>query len=156
MPTVRLDFSPAPAHVRTARLVAVAVAQHAGVAEAALDEVRQAIGEACTRAVARHMRHGLTDLIEVIITDDEQFEVHVIDRAPADTRVIVRRPPEDDDEDTIADTAGFALLTGLVQNLDVSPRSEGPGTEVTMVWPIRGASTERTRVRGSIAQRYLP
>jgi anti-sigma regulatory factor (Ser/Thr protein kinase) len=54
MSTVRLAFSPAPVHVRTARLVGVAVARRAGVAEELLDEVRLAIGEACTRAVALH------------------------------------------------------------------------------------------------------
>ena len=48
MATVRLSFSPAPVHVRTARLVGVAVARRAGVAEELLDEVRLAIGEACT------------------------------------------------------------------------------------------------------------
>ena len=37
MATVRLSFSPAPAHVRTARLVAVAVARRAGVADEFLD-----------------------------------------------------------------------------------------------------------------------
>jgi len=52
MATVRLSFSPAPVHVRTARLVGVAVARRAGVAEELLDEVRLAIGEARTRAVA--------------------------------------------------------------------------------------------------------
>jgi anti-sigma regulatory factor (Ser/Thr protein kinase) len=54
MPTVRLSFSPAAAHVRTARLVGVAVARRAGVPEELLEEVRLAIGEACSRAVALH------------------------------------------------------------------------------------------------------
>src|SRR6266511_3711869 len=58
MPTVRLSFSPAPAHVRTARLVAVAVARRAGVAEELLEEIRIAIGEACSRAVALHRTGG--------------------------------------------------------------------------------------------------
>ena len=40
-----------PRHVRTARLVAVAVARRAGVDEALLDEIRLAVGEACARAV---------------------------------------------------------------------------------------------------------
>ena len=43
MATVRLSFSPAPVHVRTARLVGVAVARRAGVAEQLLDEVRLAM-----------------------------------------------------------------------------------------------------------------
>src|SRR3954447_12913171 len=82
MATVRLSFTPAPAHVRTARLVGVAVARRAGVADADLDEVRLAIGEACTRAVALHRRHHLADLVEVELSDDDRFTVRVTDRAP--------------------------------------------------------------------------
>ena len=48
MATVELLFSALPEHVRTARLVAAAVARRAGVDEAVLDEVRLAVGEACT------------------------------------------------------------------------------------------------------------
>src|SRR5262245_17256994 len=82
MPTVRLSFSPAPAHVRTARLVAVAVAPRAGVAEELLEEIRLAIGEACSRAVALHRTRGLRDLIDVAMDDGERFTVRVVDHAP--------------------------------------------------------------------------
>ena len=51
MATVEMTFTPLPAHVRTARLVATAVARRSGVPEALLDEVRLAVGEACSRAV---------------------------------------------------------------------------------------------------------
>jgi len=47
MATVELRFSALPEHVRTARLVAAAVARRAGVDEAVLDELRLAVGEAC-------------------------------------------------------------------------------------------------------------
>lgn len=83
MSTVRLAFSPDPAYVRTARLVAAAVARRAGVPDESLDEVRLAIGEACTRAVALHQRHGLTDLIDVSMSDGGRFVVRVVDRGPA-------------------------------------------------------------------------
>jgi hypothetical protein len=81
MPTVRLSFSPAPAHVRTARLVGVAVARRAGVAEELLEEIRLAIGEACSRAVALHRSVGLTSLIDVTMADDDRFTVQVTDHA---------------------------------------------------------------------------
>ena len=57
MPTVELRFSALPAHVRTARLVATAVARRCGLEEAVLDEVRLAVGEACSRAVHLHRAH---------------------------------------------------------------------------------------------------
>jgi anti-sigma regulatory factor (Ser/Thr protein kinase) len=80
MPTVRLSFSPAPAHVRTARLVAVAVARRAGVADELLEEIRLAIGEACSRAVALHRSHGVEQLIDLAMGDGERFTVRVTDR----------------------------------------------------------------------------
>src|SRR5262249_48929482 len=89
MPTVRLSFSPAPAHVRTARLVGVAVARRAGVAEELVEEVRLAIGEACSRAVALHRSHGLDDLVDVAMADGDRFTVRVVDRA-ANGAVVTR------------------------------------------------------------------
>src|SRR5437764_13266666 len=84
MPTVRLSFSPAAAHVRTARLVGVAVARRAGVAAELYDEIRLAIGEACSRAVALHREHHISELVEVALADDDRFSVRVVDRAPID------------------------------------------------------------------------
>lgn len=57
MAIVQLTISALPAHVRTARLMATAVARRAGIAESALDEVRLAVGEACSRAVEAHRVH---------------------------------------------------------------------------------------------------
>jgi len=147
MPTVRLEFSPAPAHVRTARLVAVAVARRAGVAEDILDEVRLAVGEACSRAVALHQLHQLKDLVEVEMVDGPRFTVSVADRGPAETRVATGSVPDPvelvADPDTsfpapsVAVGMGLALLTGLVDDLEVSARSDGTGTAVRMSWPVR-------------------
>src|SRR6266700_3152475 len=83
MPTVEVSFTALPAHVRTARLVATAVARRSGVAETLLDEVRLAVGEACSRAVEAHLRHCPGQPIRVSLTDDgEQFEVVVTDAVP--------------------------------------------------------------------------
>ena len=83
MATVEVTFTPLPVHVRTARLVATAVARRSGVAESLLDEVRLAVGEACSRAVEAHQRHCPTEPIRVSLTDDgEQFQVVVTDAVP--------------------------------------------------------------------------
>ncbi len=63
-----MTFSPDPAYVRTVRMVAVAVARRAGVADDLLEEVRLAIGEACTRAVKVHRRGSLLKPIEVAMS----------------------------------------------------------------------------------------
>jgi len=83
MATVELRFSAQPEHVRTARLVAAAVARRAGVDEAVLDEVRLAVGEACSRAVNRHRSHGITSPVKVSLTEEEKtFSIEVGDEVP--------------------------------------------------------------------------
>ena len=157
MPTVRLSFSPAAAHVRTARLVGVAVARRAGVAEELLEEVRLAIGEACSRAVALHRSHGLEDLVDVAMADGDRFTVRVVDRAAngamvarlggeagdedsvmvlSDPALPLTTPPELLAEEAVAARMGLALLAGLVDDLNVSELAEGVGTEVRMSWPL--------------------
>ncbi len=142
MSTVRLSFSPAPVHVRTARLVGVAVARRAGVAEELLDEVRLAIGEACTRAVALHRQYHLSDLVQVEMADQGNYTVRVIDRAPIEAAIgLTALPPDELADESLTDEAlttgvGFALLAGFVEDLQVRPVEEGIGTEVRMVWPV--------------------
>src|SRR5260370_3382106 len=83
MATVEVTFTPLPAHVRTARLVATAVARRSGVDEALLDEVRLAVGEACSRAVEAHRRHCPAEPVKIEMTDQgERFVVVVSDCAP--------------------------------------------------------------------------
>jgi serine/threonine-protein kinase RsbW len=145
--TVELRFSALPAHVRTARLVAAAVARRSGVDEAVLDEVRLAVGEACSRAVHLHRRHCPDIPVMVTLVDDEKaFSVAVADAAPQDRA-------EDDaslaDLAAVADVSdlvdveleelvpevGLAVISGLVEDVDVETRREG-GLVVRMSWPI--------------------
>lgn len=143
MSTVRLSFTPAPVHVRTARLVGVAVARRAGVAEDRLDEVRLAIGEACARAVALHRQYGLDDLVQVEMSDEGTYTVRVTDRAPIEAgEGLSALPPDELANGSLTDEAltvgvGFALLAGVVEDLQVRPVEEGVGTEVRMAWPVR-------------------
>jgi anti-sigma regulatory factor (Ser/Thr protein kinase) len=151
MPTVRLSFSPAPAHVRTARLVAVAVARRAGVADELLEEVRLAIGEACSRAVALHRSQDTDSLIDIAMDNGDRFTVRVTDRATEGSAAIatttdpaaflVDAPstaevPEALAEEAVAARMGLALLAGLVDDLKVNAVAGGLGTEVSMSWPI--------------------
>lgn len=151
MPMVRLSFSPAPAHVRTARLVGVAVARRAGVAEELLEEIRLAIGEACSRAVALHRSNGVTQLIDVTMADGERFTVNVVDHADstppvgnssdpaaflADSGLPLATTPDVLAEEAVVARMGLALLAGLVDDLEVSTVPGGAGTEVRMSWPL--------------------
>ena len=154
MPTVEVTFTPLPAHVRTARLIATAVARRSGVDESLLDEVRLAVGEACSRAVEAHRMHCPGELIRVALTDDgERFEVVVTDAAPPDLTTsgvaasnvatagtshamggalvvdgIVQQLPAG---------VGLAVIAGLADDVRVTPASVG--TSVALSWKRRAA-----------------
>lgn len=161
MVTVALSFSPIPAHVGTARLVAAAVARRAGIEESALDEVRWAVDEACSRAVRLHQRHRLAEPVEVTLSDEEhRLVVVVTDRGPTVDRLA--EPEELIDLDRLIDLDslgapagtdsgaasadslpldfGLAVVAGLVEDLAVSPASAHAvatgGTAVAMSWPL--------------------
>lgn len=117
--TVHVRFAALPAHVRTARLIAAAVARRAGVDESLLDEVRLAVGEACSRAVGLHERHAPHELVALELScDDARFVVEVTDVATPDSgpapvdlsaldtdRLVA---PAEEDEGDVADTEGVA------------------------------------------------
>lgn len=146
--TVELSFSALPAHVRTARLVAAAVARRSGVDEAVLDEVRLAVGEACSRAVHLHRRYCPDRPVTVTLVDDpEVFRVVVSDEAPADdgTDEIGLSDLTDlssgagDLDDVVPPGVGLAVIAGLVD--DVAVEQGGPdggqGMTVRMSWPTK-------------------
>jgi serine/threonine-protein kinase RsbW len=157
MATVEVTFTPLPVHVRTARLVATAVARRSGVAESLLDEVRLAVGEACSRAVEAHMRHCPGQPIRVELTDDgEQFEVVVTDAVPdAEHNVPVGTVAVNGNSAVapaapagfgvavvdgevplrLPDGVGLAVIAGLADDVRVAPA--GSGTSVTMSWKRR-------------------
>jgi anti-sigma regulatory factor (Ser/Thr protein kinase) len=157
MSTVRISFTPDPAYVRTVRTVAVAVARRVGVADELLDEVRLAIGEACTRAIGVHRRQNLADPIEVAmgLRDAARFTVGITDRGSADAarkeqaggagEIVARAtvvPTGEDtgrtllDEELLTIGVGLALLGGVAADLVVDDAPGGGGTEVRMSWPV--------------------
>jgi anti-sigma regulatory factor (Ser/Thr protein kinase) len=159
MATVEVTFTPLPVHVRTARLVATAVARRSGVAESLLDEVRLAVGEACSRAVEAHLRHCPGQPIRVELTDDgEQFEVVVTDSVPDAEHDMPSGTAAVDGASAIhwaapegfgngfvmadgevplrlPDGVGLAVIAGAAD--DVRVASVGSGTSVTMSWKRR-------------------
>lgn len=147
MPTVEISFTPLPAHVRTARLIAASVARRTGIEGALLDEIRLAVGEACSRAVGVHQRAAAAQPVTLTISDENDSFVAVV----ADTATVETSGAENPDDpfqavrdDSAADTQlddvldvlpsgfGLAVIAGLVDDLDVV---RGPtGTVVRMTW----------------------
>ena len=161
MATVEVTFPPLPAHVRTARLVATAVARRSGMDESLLDEVRLAVGEACSRAVEAHRKHCPAEPIRVALCDDgERFEVVVTDAAPQDADGVPAQgissaaaaPGGDGAAAGVAPDAasdsgvilqlpagvGLAVITGLADDVRISPA--GDGTSVSMSWKRRSVT----------------
>ncbi|RDG36695.1 ATP-binding protein [Streptomyces corynorhini] len=149
MATVELRFSAQPEHVRTARLVAAAVARRAGVDEAVLDEVRLAVGEACSRAVGLHRGHGITAPVRVVLTEEEKvFSIEVGDGVSgaggggtgessgadgASSGELQESDAEGEDE------MGLAVISGLVDDVEVT--SDADGGVIRMSWPTTPAVT---------------
>ncbi|MFI6345263.1 ATP-binding protein [Streptomyces sp. NPDC050560] len=134
MATVELRFSALPEHVRTARLVAAAVARRAGVDEAVLDEVRLAVGEACTRAVGLHQSSGVTAPVRVLLIEEEkQFSIEVGDEAPRLSPGGAVAGIDDADAES-EDEMGLAVISGLVDDVEVM--ADENGGHIRMTWPI--------------------
>ena len=154
MSTVEVTFTPLPAHVRTARLVATAVARRSGVDEALLDEVRLAVGEACSRAVEAHRRHCPAEPVKIEMTDQgERFVVVVSDHAPTPAAAAARTNGHSVSQGGPASTAaliegaddagipagfGLAVISGLADDVHVSSTSSG--VSVRMSWPSAAAT----------------
>jgi anti-sigma regulatory factor (Ser/Thr protein kinase) len=124
MSTVALRFQPTAEHVRTARLIAVAVARRAGIDEDRLDEVRLAVGEVCARAVRRCQMTGVEagvlvemddhgPVLEVVVTDQAAFE---------------------GEEEPVA----LALVRGLADTMTVEDGPGGAGGLLRMSWMLAG------------------
>jgi serine/threonine-protein kinase RsbW len=140
MAQVELLLAPLPAHVRTARLVAVAAARRAGLADELVDELRLAIGEATTRAVGLHALHAPAEPVRVTVSDDAGgVTVTVTDVGPAAGPAPVNLAEglleaPDAAGDPIHPDVALAVVTGLVDSATVEP-TDG-GTTVTMRWPL--------------------
>ncbi|MDI5962950.1 ATP-binding protein [Streptomyces sp. SL13] len=142
MATVELLFSALPEHVRTARLVAAAVARRAGVDEAVLDEVRLAVGEACTRAVGLHRMNEVDQPVLVRLTEEEKkFSIEVGDGIPAGPGASGGPAGAGADEADDESRMGLAVISGLVDDVEVTTGPDG-GT-IRMTWPVSPAAVHQ-------------
>jgi anti-sigma regulatory factor (Ser/Thr protein kinase) len=144
MALVELLLSPLPSHVRTARLVVLAAARRAGLEDGLVDEIRLAVSESTSRAVALNARHAAEVPVKILVSDDPTgLTLSVTDAGPA-----AGPGPDDLSEELLAgQDAGeaadpdvaLAVLTGLVDDVEIEPAVTG--TTVTMRWPLPAGST---------------
>jgi serine/threonine-protein kinase RsbW len=141
MATVELSFTALPAHVRTARLVATAVARRSGVDESLLDEVRLAVGEACSRAVEGHQRSCPAEPVRLALTDQAgRFEVEVTESSGQGTGAGEggSRAPAGDghegvDGEVLPAGLGIAVIESLADEVEIT--ATPAGTRIRMSWP---------------------
>ena len=142
MATVEVTFTPLAAHVRTARLVATAVARRSGVAESLMDEVRLAVGEACSRAVETHAIQCPDEPVRVALSSEAgRFEIEVINAgkpgglgaAAADGGFV----PKPGDGNIMPPVFSLAVIAGLADDVQISETEAG--TSVKMSWPLSGS-----------------
>jgi anti-sigma regulatory factor (Ser/Thr protein kinase) len=145
MSTVELSFSALPVHVRTARLIVTAVARRSGVAEPLLDEVRLAVGEACSRAVEAHRRHCPDEPVHLELSGaDRRFEVTVSDTVPGDDTPGDLQAAVDADEFEYGwgegtSELGLAVIAGLADDVDIAATPKG--VQIRMSWPAEAEAT---------------
>ncbi|MGI5165993.1 ATP-binding protein [Spirillospora sp. CA-253888] len=159
MATVELSFSALPVHVRTARLIVTAVARRSGIDQDLLDEVRLAVGEACSRAVAAHRRHCPDEPVRLeLIDSDHRFEVIVSDSVPGDdtagpggsaapaglpeTGAAQGLETAEDLEFALDDGSvdlGLAVIEGLAEDVEIANTPKG--VQIRMSWPSAPTAT---------------
>ena len=149
MATVELSFTALPAHIRTARLVATAVARRSGVDESLLDEVRLAVGEACSRAVEGHLLYCPAEPVRLALTDlGGRFEVEVTDMCAPDGLADGRTGSgsaegglEESGRAGLPAGLGIAVLASLADDVQISTTPDG--TSIRMSWPSASAHLMR-------------
>ncbi|WP_157488810.1 ATP-binding protein [Pseudofrankia sp. DC12] len=120
MSTVELRLPALPGHVRTARMVASAVARRSLVPADALDEIRFAVGEACLRAVNVNRLRAPEDPVVVRMTGaDGVFTVSVTDAG---------EPGDDAAPGPDGGPLGLPALFG-VAGYGTQTAADGPGAE---------------------------
>jgi anti-sigma regulatory factor (Ser/Thr protein kinase) len=152
MSTVELKFAAHPGHVRTARMIAMAVGKRAGVPAEAIDEIKLAVAEACARAVRANRRHSPPALVRMRLVDTpDTFTVAVSDLGtpdgdqpePVSLTALAALGYGTPDEAGPADGIGLALIEGLVDEMEITPGDGGAGTVVTMRWHTKPKSDQR-------------
>jgi anti-sigma regulatory factor (Ser/Thr protein kinase) len=125
MTTVELEIPPRSVYVGVVRLALASLARGSGLDEAAIDDLKIAVSEACATSVLALEEMGSDEAISITFTDgDGRVELAVADRGPG--------PP---DTQSLEDSQGFdtraamstALLGSLVDECTITAR-EGGGT----------------------------
>ena len=137
-PDLDIEFPAKPRYVRMARHTVSALARMRQADEELVEDIRLAVSEACTRAVAVNEEAGAGPVGVLASVEDGVFTVEVFDRGPGPERSVSGPPGEIDTSELPFDRAlALPLIRGLVEEVGLSAR-EGGGTIVRMSVSLAG------------------
>jgi hypothetical protein len=143
MATVELSFSARPAHVRTARQVAVTLARRINLPEPVLDAVRLAVGEACGLVVALQQESRPDDPVVVTFDDSRGLAIDVrgavaLEAAVGSRAIDLLAAAAEPVVDELPVGASLAVVSELVPRLTVA--TSPAGVTVSMRWPAEASA----------------
>jgi hypothetical protein len=143
MATVGLSFAAKPAHVRTARQVAVTLARRVQLPESMLDAVRLAVGEACGLIVALQRETRPHEPVIVEYDDSRGLSVDVRGAVPLEPgnggrAIDILAAAAEPVVDELPVGATLAVVSALVPRLEVSTSADG--VTVSMRWPAEASA----------------
>jgi serine/threonine-protein kinase RsbW len=126
--TVELKIPARPEYVGVARLAILGVASRMRFSYDEVEDIRLAVGEACTTAVewAAKNSHQDTDVVVRSTIAESTLTVEIIDEAG-----VREEPADSESRETDPESLGALLITLLVDEVSVSSRDGG--TCVTMI-----------------------
>lgn len=144
MAEVELSFAARPAHVRTARQIAVALARRADLAESAMDSVRLAVSEACGLVVALQLAANPDDPITVVFEDESGLSIDVrgtsaLKEAEGDAAIAVLSEAVVPVADELPAGASLAVVAELAPRLDVTTSADG--ISLSLGWPAEAGAS---------------
>jgi len=108
-----------------------------------MDEVRLAVGEACSRAVETHVAQCLTEPVRVALSDQEgRFEIEVVNAGKVPGATTSDQP----DDAVMPPGFSLAVIAGLADEVQISETETG--TCVKMSWPLTDSLAGDSRASG--------
>src|SRR6266508_3370825 len=137
-PELELTFPPKPEFVRTARHAVAALARLHEAQDNTVEDIKLAVSEACTSAVAANAESQANEPVRVHVEiDGGTIVIDVFDRgASVDPEVIEHLDEMDTDELPFEKQLSLPLLRGLVDRLEGRKR-DGGGMIIRMRMSVR-------------------
>jgi serine/threonine-protein kinase RsbW len=129
VPGLELQIPPKPAFVRTARHAVAALARLHEAPEDLIEDIKLAVSEACTTAVARaeSSEGALTESLTVsAAVNDGRIQIDVFDPNGTVAREVTGSPSDIDTEDLPFDRVlSLPIVRGLVDEVSISQEDRG-------------------------------